>query len=223
MKQPILYSALFCPFSRYAVLGLKEKNVPFQSRLEQQWRLSDAVQKLTPFGTVPILHHGTTVCANYWIISAYLDHAYSDVSLLGATVHDTVRIKHVVMWFEKIFYSAIYKTIFYERALKGAHGHGAPSPERLRHAMVDLQKKMVIIDHLCARDAFLVGNTMTWADIAASVHLSCVDYIVTIPWDSVPFAKRWYMKIKSRPTFRSFLQERVSNIEPSKNYPILDF
>ena len=45
MHSPILHHALFCPFSRKIVLGLKEKGIAFHSCIEKPWDLSKKAEK----------------------------------------------------------------------------------------------------------------------------------------------------------------------------------
>ena len=44
-----------------------------------------------------------------------------------------------------------------------------------------------------------------------------------VPWDKHPTAKVWYAKIKSRPSFRPLLADRLPSIRPVSHYDDLDF
>ncbi|MDP4725424.1 MAG: glutathione S-transferase family protein, partial [Alphaproteobacteria bacterium] len=61
------------------------------------------------------------------------------------------------------------------------------------------------------------------ADLAAAAHLSVVDYLGDVPWDKHENAKSWYARIKSRPSFRALLHDRLPGITPSATYGDLDF
>ena len=50
-----------------------------------------------------------------------------------------------------------------------------------------------------------------------------LDYLGEINWDLYPDAKLWYAKLKSRPSFNSLLNDKLSGIMPSENYADLDF
>jgi glutathione S-transferase len=69
----------------------------------------------------------------------------------------------------------------------------------------------------------MAGENFTVADISYASFLSCLDYLGEIQWGRIPVTKKWYAKIKSRPTFRDILQEKIYTIPPSKNYKNLDF
>ena len=70
---------------------------------------------------------------------------------------------------------------------------------------------------------WLAGNEITIADMAAAAQISCVDYTGTIDWEQYPIAKDWYVRIKSRPSFREILDDRVPDMPPAKHYANLDF
>ncbi len=64
---------------------------------------------------------------------------------------------------------------------------------------------------------------MSYADLAAAAHLSCVDYLGDVPWEEDEAARAWYARIKSRPSFRPLLSDRIAGMAPSAHYDNLDF
>ena len=70
---------------------------------------------------------------------------------------------------------------------------------------------------------WLAGEELSFADIAAAAHISCVDYLGDVPWDDHAPAKTWYSRIKSRPSFRPLLGERMEVIVPPQHYDKVDF
>jgi glutathione S-transferase len=61
------------------------------------------------------------------------------------------------------------------------------------------------------------------ADLAAAAQLSALDYIGDVDWALNDAAKEWYARIKSRPSFRPLLADRISSIAPPAHYDDLDF
>ena len=70
---------------------------------------------------------------------------------------------------------------------------------------------------------YLAGETFTLADVTAAAHLSVIDYLGDVPWESYKNAKLWYSKIKSRPSFKDILRDSIKGILPAKHYANLDF
>ena len=59
--------------------------------------------------------------------------------------------------------------------------------------------------------------------MAAAAALSVMDYLGEISWESEPAARDWYMRIKSRPSFRPLLADKVPGLPPASHYIDLDF
>ena len=78
-----------------------------------------------------------------------------------------------------------------------------------------------------AGDAYGQGVGGKWfvatPGLAAAAHLSCVDYLGDVPWDEDEMARNWYARVKSRPSFRGLLADRVPGMAPAGHYADLDF
>jgi glutathione S-transferase len=77
---------------------------------------------------------------------------------------------------------------------------------------------------------WLAGESFTMADFAAAAQFSVLDYIGEVPWDKADNGtlifeetKNWYARVKSRPSFRALLTDRIPNIMPVTHYGDLDF
>jgi glutathione S-transferase len=64
---------------------------------------------------------------------------------------------------------------------------------------------------------------LSYADLAAAAHLSVVDYLGDVPWNDDEAAKDWYARVKSRPSFRPLLADRIVGTPASATYADLDF
>jgi glutathione S-transferase len=64
---------------------------------------------------------------------------------------------------------------------------------------------------------------MTLADFALAAHLSTLDYLGDIDWGKAGETRDWYSRIKSRPAFRTLLNDRVVAMPPHPRYADLDF
>ena len=67
------------------------------------------------------------------------------------------------------------------------------------------------------------GDALSFADLAAAAQLSSLDYLGEVPWEEHESAKNWYALIKSRPSFRPLLQDKLAGFLPSGTYADLDF
>ena len=64
---------------------------------------------------------------------------------------------------------------------------------------------------------------MSLADFAVAANISVIDYFGDVPWRDFPALKTWYMRIKSRPSFRPLLADRWPGLAPASYYDDLDF
>ena len=156
--------------------------------------------KISMLGKLPILTVDPIVCGEESMIHAYIDDAYPAPDLYGCLFKTLCVFANCM--FEKYFILPSIKAL--STSAKGFYEKTPPNLHKIRSALNHLHKHLITIDQLCATDTFLVGNSLSWADIVAASHLSCIEYMIAVPWNSLPFAKRWYMKIKSRPSSNPF-------------------
>ena len=82
---------------------------------------------------------------------------------------------------------------------------------------------MKYLEWLAASRDWLAGTSISYADLAAAAALSVLDFMGEIDWKTFPASRDWYMRIKSRPSFRPLLNDRIRGIAPSTQYADLDF
>jgi glutathione S-transferase len=98
----------------------------------------------------------------------------------------------------------------------------APDAKMLREAMKAAVGHLDYIDYLLDHRTWLAGATMSLADLAAAAQISIADYLGGIDWKGHEEAKGWYVRMKSRPSFRPLLAERMEGIPPPADYEKLD-
>ena len=79
------------------------------------------------------------------------------------------------------------------------------------------------IDYLLDHRRWLAGPALTLADLAAAAQLSVADYLGGIDWRGHKQTADWYAVMKSRPSFRPLLAERMEVIQPPAHYDKVDF
>jgi glutathione S-transferase len=57
----------------------------------------------------------------------------------------------------------------------------------------------------------------------AAASFSILDYLGDIDWNQYEDVKEWYALMKSRPSFRSLLADRISGLKPPAYYENPDF
>ena len=193
---------------------------------EQYWERRQEFAALDPAMQVPVLvEDNRTTIPNHYAISQYLEDKYPDpeLSLFGKTPEEGAGIRRLVSWFDDKFFHEVTRYILNEKVIRYYTGVGQPFSDALRAAKVNMVSHMEYISFLRQDSKWLMGNQLTLADISAAAQLSVLDYLNEINWDIYPETKEWYSLIKSRPSFRSLLNDRVSGFMPPKCYANLDF
>jgi glutathione S-transferase len=220
----ILYHLPLSPFSRKVRLALAEKRIPFDMRVERVWDRREEFLAMNPACTVPVMQDANgLVLADSNAICEYLDEAYPDGPLLGRTLAERAEVRRLVAWFDHKFHIEVTRNLLHEKQMKRLLGRGHPDAAALRAGYANLKPHMDYIGWLAETRAWLAGNALTLADLAAAAHLSALDYIGDVDWTMNDAAKDWYARINSRPSFRSLLADRISGMPPPAHYDDLDF
>jgi glutathione S-transferase len=183
-------------------------------------------------GATPVLMNGKGFFvpgAN--IIAEYLDEtggpALGDRRLLPEPPAARVEVRRLLDWFSVKFHEEVTSYLvvekIYKRFMDPDDGGGPPDTAAIRAARANVRYHLKYIGYLVARRNWLAGDQLTYADLAAAAHLSCADYLGDVPWDEDETARNWYARVKSRPSFRTLLSDRVPGIAPADHYENLDF
>ena len=227
-----LYHHPFSSASRFVRLMCAEYGLQPEFVVEHTWERREAFLMLNPAGTVPVAieNDGPAICGHAPIME-YLDetrgYALGDRRLMPNNTEMRAEVRRLVDWFLVKFESEAVSYFVHEKLVKleipRDQGGGEPDSSILRVARTNLRHHLRYLDYLCATRDWLAGPRMTLADLAAAAALSCADYLSEIPWDEEEHVRHWYSRIKSRPSFRPLLQEKVLAMPPSPVYADLDF
>jgi glutathione S-transferase len=220
----VLYHLPLSPHSRKVRLALAEKRLPFEMRVEKVWERRSEYLELNPAGTVPtLIEDNGLIIPDSNVVCEYLEEAYPDVGLMGRTLAERVEVRRLVAWFDGKFSQEVTRNLVGEKYLKRLTGRGNPDAGALRTGYVALRYHMEYLGWLAENRKWLAGSALSLADFTAAAHLSCIDFIGDMDWSLSGPAKEWYARIKSRPSFRGLLADRVAGVNPPEHYADLDF
>lgn len=220
----VLHHLPLSPFSRKVRLVLTEKRLPFELQLEKVWERSPGYIALNPANTVPTLvEENGLVIPDSGVICEYLEEAYPDVPLLGVTLAERVEIRRLVAWFDGKFAREVTANLLGEKFMKRLMGRGNPDAGALRTGYAALRDHMGYIGWLAEQRTWLGGASLSLADFAAASHLSALDFASDVDWSVSASTRDWYARMKSRPSFRALLADRVPGVMPPGHYADLDF
>lgn len=221
-----------CPRSRSIRLALGELGIACESAEERPWEWRPEFLALNPSGDLPVLELSGGVIAGAYAISEYLDESHTDrgearrITLFPGRAESRAEVRRLVDWFHVKLENEVTGELLREKVyarLRPEFASHTPDPDLMRAIGANLRYHMRYLAHLADQRPWLAGDEMSFADLAAAAHLSCLDYCGEVPWDDHPAARAWYARIKSRPTFRPLLADRVPGVPPPRHYADLDF
>ncbi|ADR51795.1 glutathione S-transferase [Candidatus Liberibacter solanacearum CLso-ZC1] len=228
----ILYHYPMSSSSRFIRLILSEYEFKPDMVEEYPWGKRREFLELNPSGTLPVYvnDHMHALCG-FVVISEYLDETYGTLTKKNRLLPDDplqkAEVRRMVEWFMHQMEGDVTKPLVRERVYKlhmtAEQGGGSPDSKILRVARSNMRQHIKYITWLIKSRAWIAGNHISYADFAASATISILDYLGEIDWNDAPIIKEWYQRIKSRPSFRSLLSERIRGLAPVPHYTNLDF
>jgi glutathione S-transferase len=219
-----LYHLPLDPGSRKIRILLAEKGLDFALKVEKVWERRQSFLQVNPAGEVPVLIEadGTSI-SGAGVSAEYLEEAYPAPNLLGEQPIDRAETRRLVTWFEIKFQREVSANLVDEKIMKRFLGLGQPDTSAIRAGHANVRYHLDYLSWLSERRRWLAGDDFTLADIAAAAQLSAVDYLGDVPWEHYPEAKIWYVRVKSRPSFKALLADHIPGVPPPKHYADLDF
>src|SRR5580698_6594522 len=151
-----------------------------------------------------------------WAIVDHLETNYPEHPLAPADDAERRASLRWLDWAMGPFHEQVTQRIVYEKAgqrYTGAPGRRAPDMNIIRQGREELKLALSAISRAVESN----GN------LAVAAHLSTLDYFGEVPWSEFSTAAEWYVRLKSRPSFRSLLADRVPGQPPCAHYAELDF
>jgi glutathione S-transferase len=211
-----LIHLMLSPASRLARLMVAEKRIA-----------CDPVQNEDLKNALPVFidMDGTRV-EGLWAIVDHLEGNYPDHPLAPADDAERRASLRWLDWAMGPFHEQVTQRIVYEKAgqrFTGAPARRAPDMNVIRAGREELKQALIAIGKAGEQHGNLAGRLVSLGDLAVAAHLSTLDYFGEVPWNEFPTAAEWYVRLKSRPSFRSILADRVPGQPPVSHYAELDF
>lgn len=226
-----LYHHPMSAASRTARLLLAEYDTGVTLQEEILWERRDEFLQMNPAATLPVLvENGHTVCGANAVFE-YLDETRGAMKREHRVYPDDpgqrAEMRRIVDWALVKLETEVVRYLVHERITKrqmpASAGGGAPDSQALRAARANITYHLQYFGWLATTRNWLGGEHRTNADLAAASALSILDYLGEIEWNEHDALKDWYARMKSRPSFRPLLADRLRGIPPVSHYVDLDF
>ena len=220
-----LYHYPLDAFGRIVRIYLSEKGEEFEAIEEFPWERKEIFSEKHFLSDLPTLvERDRTVIESAPAIISYCEQtSRSKISLQGNSFSSKAEIQRLCSLFNISFFAEVTNHIVFEKIMKKHLEKTYPDSSMIRAGIRSLPKYLEYIAWLTDRRNWLAGEEFSLADISAAAHISCLDYLASIEWENYPEAKNWYVRVKSRPSFREILKDRVGDAAPPAYYSELDF
>jgi glutathione S-transferase len=221
-----------CPHSRSIRLALRELGIECETAEERPWEWRPEFLALSPAGDLPVLElEESGVLAGTYAISEYLGEVRPGadgrwITLFPGDAKNRAEVRRLIDWFHKKLDAEVTCELLREKLhprLRPEFAGHMPDTDLMRAIGANLRYHLSYMNHLADHRRWLAGDEMSFADLAAAAHLSCLDYLNEVPWDGHLAVRSWYARVKSRPSFRPLLADRLAGLPPPKHYADLDF
>ena len=220
-----LYQFPLCPFSRKVRLLLGEKGVAHELVRESPWTARDEFMDLNPAGKTPVLVEEAKgiVLIDSAAIAEYFEETIEKSPMIPGTAANRAEVRRLAAWFDEGLHDDVVKPLMDERMRKRLISRDPPDTRLLRDAMKAANAHLDYLDYLLDHRRWLAGPVLSLADLAAAAQLSVADYLGGIDWRGHKQTADWYAVMKSRPSFRPLLADRMEVISPPAHYDKVDF
>lgn len=210
-----LVQLLLSPPSRFARLLIAEKRLSCDCTAPE-----DLAEHLPVFIELDGSRH-----QGLWAIVDQLEGGYPERPLTPDDDVARAESLRLLDWAMGPFLETVTKRIVYERASQrytGSMTQRAPDMQIVRSGREALRMSLSDLGASAERNGCLASRECSLADLAVAANLSALDYFGEVPWSEFPAMAEWYMRIKSRPSFRTLLGDRVPGQPPVSHYADLD-
>jgi len=192
-------------------VAMLEKGIPFEEVFCMTSQDENYLQR-SPMGKVPYLEiDGQFLCESQ-VICEYLEDHYPENPLYPKDVFERARVRELITVME------LHMELVARRLYAQAFFGGTVSDEIKKHVEKDLAKGVRAFKQLARFTPYIAGDSLTYADCAAGVHLPLVSLSSKIVYgrdaldDCAPV--RPYLKmLNERPAFRKMNDDRKAATE----------
>ena len=218
-----LHHYYLCSSSRYIRLILEEHKITYSTQLENYWKPQKDFLKLNPAGYLPVILNKE----NFPIVGAnacleYIKDLNLKPDLFVDSYKDKAEIYRLHHWFDTIFKKEVLDPIIYEKVFSRIVENIVPNSENIRAALQNLDFHSKYFNYLLYNKNYFIKDKLTYLDLLAAANLSVLDYLGLLNLKTNKNVKEWYLKIKSRPSFKTLLKDQIVGLNPHENYKSID-
>lgn len=214
------------PGCRTVRLALEEKKIAFDAKVTWPGAAIGELANLPPGSDLPVFLDAAgeqkIIASGTHAILEYIEDTDAAPRLMPLLARDRAEVRRLWQWSETSF-AEVNRSLLAERENQWVRRSKQSDTTKLREGIHALKSKLGFLEGLAGVRTYMAGRTLSLADLSIAAHLSAYDYFGDVPWDLTPDLKQWYARMKSRPSFRPLLADKVEGTRPPRHYADLDF
>ena len=216
----LLHHYFLCASSRFVRLILDEYKLSYRLQNENFWEPQKNFLMKNPGGYFPILVDASNNChiVGSSVCLEYLGEKYDENKFLPNCYQTRAEIRRIVYWIENIFNKEVLNPLLKEKIYKRFDESLNSDTDIIRNSLSHLKFHLGYFNHLMQNQDWIVGEKVSYADLCVASSLSVLDYLGELNFNKNEKIKDLYFKVKSRPSFKNILKDKIVGINPSKNY-----
>lgn len=215
------------PASRLIRLICAEYGASLDMEQISPWKREADFMAISPAATLPVIIEsgGETIVGPLACIN-FVEKNYAPTSVATLIPDDAAMQAEMWRLLEWILFKLndeVTRYVLDEKLGRRERGDGSPQTAVLRAAKTNLHEHILYFDWILGSRAWAAGEEMSLADFALAAHISTLDYLGDMDWSKTGETRDFFARMKSRPSFRPLLADRLVSLPPSANYTNLDF
>ena len=217
-----LYHYFLCPSSRFIRIILNENKVDFNLFIEDFSNPSEDYLLKNPGGFFPVLNTSSNEnIVGSLVIVEYLQNLMLPPKFMIKKNENEIR--RLLFWFETNFKNEVIIPLLKEKVFKRFEKNSVPSSHIIRIARSNLKYHMQYFNYLIKENDFFIDDNLTYVDLFYGASLTVLDYIDELNFFEFEKLKNLYSIVKSRPSFKKILADRIIGVNPHSDYLKLDY
>lgn len=212
MSQLILHGHPVSTFVRAARIAAIEKGVKYHfNEIEFEYVATDEYAKLHPFGKMPVLQQESFTLYETSAILGYIDEGFDGISLQPSNPQARAQMRKWIGIASTYLYPVGISQLFVQRIMFPLMGNEVDESIVASSAAVIAHHLDVLEDELT--DAFLVGNSLSLADILTGTKVSYVNMTNegAALIQTRPKTMAWLDRLNRRASFQESLAKILQN------------
>ncbi len=170
--------------------------------------------KMNPHGRIPVMKDGELVVWESHAILRYLAATYGGASLWNPDPAMRSQADRWMDWAQCSLQTTFIDGVFWRGYRTPPH---LQDTRQLEASIQRCSQLFSLLNDILADKAFLIGDALTLADIAAGTNLYRY-FELDIQRPPLPNVERWYSSLKSRPAYQEHVMIPFSELRGRQNF-----